>query len=132
MSGVHRPEKAAAATNQTARARAIRRRAARDLAEILDSKLFKALCEPVRVDIVKFLTAEGRSDVGTVAANFSQDASVISRHLAVLHEAGVVRRDKQGRHVFFELDGAHIIAQMEAITERCRNLAPMCCTTAND
>lgn len=112
-------------------AEAARRRAARGLAEILDSKLFKALCEPTRIAIVKFLTAKGRSDLGTVAAGFPQDGSVISRHLAILHEAGVVRRQKQGRHVFFELDGRHVLAQMEAITERCRQLAPLCCGSAS-
>ena len=132
MTDVHRTEgTGGSATSQTARGRSARHKAARELAEILDSKLFKALCEPVRVEIVKFLTAEGRSDAGTVAANFSQDASVISRHLAVLHDARVVRREKIGRHVFFELDGSHILAQMEAITERCRNILPTCCKAAS-
>ncbi len=64
--------------------RRARQKAARELADIFDSKLFKALCEPVRVEIVKFLTAEGRCDVRTVAAHFPQDASVVSRHLALL------------------------------------------------
>jgi DNA-binding transcriptional ArsR family regulator len=102
-------------------------KAARDVAEILDSRLFKALCEPVRIDIVRFLTVEGRSDVGTIAESFTQDTSVISRHLRILHEAGVVRRDKQGRHVFFELDGQRVVEQMEAITAQCRKLLPLCC-----
>ncbi len=109
-----------------------RQKAARELAEILDSKLFKALCEPVRVEIVKFLTAEGRSDVGTIAASFPQDSSVISRHLAILHEAGVLSREKEGRHVFFELDGVRIADQMEKITGRCRNIVPLCCSSREE
>lgn len=107
--------------------RKARERAARDLAEIFDSKLFKALCEPVRIAIVKFLTAAGRCDVRTVAAQFPQDASVVSRHLAVLHQAGVVRREKQGRHVFFEVDGPEMVARMERILDRFRNIMPLCC-----
>lgn len=103
-----------------------RRKAARELAEIFDSKLFKALCEPVRVDIVKFLTAEGRSDVRTVAAHFPQDASVVSRHLACLHQAGVVRREKEGRHVFFEVDGPGIVERMEKTLDRFRKIVPLC------
>ena len=104
-----------------------RAKAARELAEIFDSKLFKALCEPVRVEIVKFLTAAGRCDVQTVAAQFPQDASVVSRHLAVLHQAGVVRRQKEGRHVFFEVDGHEMVDRMERILGRFRNILPLCC-----
>ncbi len=104
-----------------------RQKAARELAEIFDSKLFKALCEPVRVEIVKFLTAEGRCDVRTVAAHFPQDASVVSRHLAVLHQAGVLRRQKQGRHVFFEVNGPEMVERMEKILGRFRNILPLCC-----
>ena len=107
--------------------RRIRAKAARELAEIFDSKLFKALCEPVRIDIVKFLTAEGRCDVQTVAAQFPQHASVVSRHLGILHQAGVVQRQKIGRHVFFEVDGQEMVDRMERILERFRNILPLCC-----
>lgn len=109
--------------------RRTREKAARELAEIFDSKLFKALCEPVRIEIVKFLTAEGRCDVQTVAAQFPQDPSVVSRHLAVLHQAGVVRRQKVGRHAFFEVDGHEMVARMEKILGRFRNILPLCCST---
>ena len=108
--------------------RKIREKAGRELAEIFDSKLFKALCEPVRVEIVKFLTVEGRSDVSTVAEHFPQHASVVSRHLAVLHGAGVVRRQKEGRHVFFEVDGSSMTNRMEKILSRFRKIVPLCCS----
>ena len=106
---------------------AARRQTAAELAELLDSKLFKALCEPVRVELVKFLVVNGRATVGTVAENFPQDPSVISRHLSILHEAGIVSREKEGRHVYFELDGASVIGQIEAILDRFRAAAPLCC-----
>lgn len=104
-----------------------RRRAARALRQILDSRLFRALCEPVRVEIVAFLTETGPADVSTVARHFPQHSSVVSRHLACLHEAGVVRRRKQGRHVFFELDGAGTVERLEAILARFRAIVPLCC-----
>ena len=112
--------------------RRMRQKAARELAEIFDSKLFKALCEPVRVEILKFLTLEGRSDVRTVAAHCPQDASVVSRHLAVLHQAGVLRRHKEGRHVFFELEGPGMVERMERIVDRFRNVASLCCPPARE
>jgi DNA-binding transcriptional ArsR family regulator len=115
-------ENAVGTLNRTARTRA-----AREFTSIFDSKLFRALCEPVRVEIMRFLTIEGRSDVRTIAAHFPQDASVVSRHLAVLHGAGVVRRHKQGRHVFFEVDGPGVAGRMENIVARFRKIVPLCC-----
>lgn len=101
--------------------------AARGLSEILDSKLFKALCEPVRVEILKTLTARGRCDVSTIARHFPQDSSVVSRHLAILHDAGIVRREKEGRHVFFELDGPAMVDRMEKIVDQFRTVVALCC-----
>lgn len=104
-----------------------RERAAKELGEILAGKLFAALCEPARVALFEFLTANGRSDIATIAACFPQDRSVVSRHLASLHAAGVVRREKVGRHVFFEVDGPAVVARLEEILERCRRIVPLCC-----
>jgi DNA-binding transcriptional ArsR family regulator len=104
-----------------------RARAARGLREIFDENLFRALCEPVRVALVEFLTVRGRSDIATVAAAFPQDRSVISRHLASLCEAGVVRREKVGRHVFFAVDGPGMLRRLEEILERFRRIVSICC-----
>jgi DNA-binding transcriptional ArsR family regulator len=104
-----------------------RERAARELREILDGKLFGALCEAVRVALVEFLTVHGRSDIATIAAAFPQDRSVVSRHLSSLHAAGVVRREKVGRQVFFEVDGPVVVERLEEILERFRRIVPLCC-----
>ncbi len=106
---------------------AARAKAARELTSIFDSKLFKALCEPARVEIMRFLTVEGRSDVRTIASHLPQDASVVSRHLAVLHAAQIVRRHKEGRQVFFEVDGPAVVARLEDIVTRFREIVPLCC-----
>ncbi|MBI5504937.1 MAG: winged helix-turn-helix transcriptional regulator [Deltaproteobacteria bacterium] len=107
--------------------RTARTKAARELTSIFDSKLFKALCEPARVEIMRFLTVEGRSDVRTIAEHLPQDASVVSRHLAVLHGAGILRRCKEGRHVFFEVDGPKVVGRLEDIVARFRKIVPLCC-----
>ena len=52
---------------------------------------------------------------------------MISRHLAVLHRAGVVRREKVGRQVFFELDGLSVVTRMERMIEQFRSILPLCC-----
>jgi DNA-binding transcriptional ArsR family regulator len=107
-----------------------RQRVAADLRQILTSRLFRALAEPMRVRILEFLTVHGRSDVAGITAAFPQDRSVISRHLAALHAAHIVRREKIGRQVFFEVDGPTAVGEMEAIVERFRRIVPLCCTPA--
>ncbi len=107
--------------------RSKRRQAAARCAGILDSDLFKALCEPARIELVRLLIARGRSDLSELAETLPQDASVISRHLAVLHRAGLVRREKSGRHVLFELDGSALLARIEGIAEQLRRAVPFCC-----
>jgi DNA-binding transcriptional ArsR family regulator len=104
-----------------------RRAAARELDAILDAPVFRALCEPARIEILKLLTIHGRSDVGSLAAHLPQDRSVVSRHLALLHRAGLIRREKIGRNVFFEMDGPASARQLEEILERFRKIVPWCC-----
>lgn len=104
-----------------------RQRAAAGCAEMLDSDLFQALCEPVRIELARLLIARGKSDLSTLAAELPQHASVISRHLAVLHRAGLVRREKVGRHVRFELDGPALVERLEKITAQLRRAVPYCC-----
>lgn len=107
--------------------RSKRQQAAARCAGILDSDLFKALCEPVRIELVRLLIARGKSDLSALADELPQDASVISRHLALLHRAGLVRRERQGRHVLFELDGPALLARVEGIAEQLRRAVPFCC-----
>jgi DNA-binding transcriptional ArsR family regulator len=104
-----------------------RRAAAASCAGILDSGLFKALCEPVRIELLRLLIARGRSDLTALSEELPQHTSVISRHLALLHRAGIVRRSKEGRHVYFELDGPALLARLDAIGAQLRRAVPFCC-----
>lgn len=115
------------ASKSTKRKNPSRQTAASELDAILESKVFRALCEPVRVEILRVLTLVGRSDIAAIAAQMPQDRSVISRHLAQLHHAGFVRREKIGRNVFFEMDGPAVVEQLEGIVARFRALVPVCC-----
>jgi DNA-binding transcriptional ArsR family regulator len=93
----------------------------------LEAEFFLALCEPVRLQLIKLLATKGRTDIKSLATGFSQDRSVIARHLQVLARSGIVKSAKVGRHQFFELDGPAILSRLEQITDAIRKIVPTCC-----
>lgn len=95
--------------------------------EILDTAFFRALCEPVRVDIFRQLILLGRSDVNTIAQAMPQDRSVITRHLQMMERAGLLHAQSEGRHMFYEIDGPAILARISNIAGLLGNLVPLCC-----
>lgn len=102
-----------------------------ELVEVLDSKLFKTLSEPVRVEILKFVMLNGRSDIGTIAEHMPQDRSVISRHLNLMHEVGILKSEKESRHMFFEINCHTFLEKLEAITAQIRKCITECCPSSN-
>ncbi len=102
------------------------------LVEALNSKLFKALSEPVRAEILKYLLMNGRSDIGTIAENLPQDRSVISRHLSLMSEAGILKSEKEARHVFYEINGATFLNEFEDIVENIKKCMCECCTIGQE
>jgi DNA-binding transcriptional ArsR family regulator len=98
-----------------------------ELVEHFDSKFFKTLSEPVRIQILKFIMANGRADIGTIAGNMPQDRSVISRHLNLMYEVGILKCEKETRHMFYEINGQAFLDKMEAITAQIRKCMAECC-----
>ena len=59
-------------------------------------RVFSALSDPTRRAIVARL-ARGTASVSDVAAPFQMSLPAVSKHIRVLEEAGIVRRNIQGR-----------------------------------
>ena len=97
-----------------------------ELVKVLDSKFLKALSEPVRIEILKVIMRNGRTDIGTIAEHMPQDRSVISRHLNLMHEVGILICEKVGRHRFYDIDGKVFLDRLENITALVRRCIPMC------
>jgi len=81
----------------------------------IDSDFMKALVEPARIEILKLLILNGTSDVKTLAEKMPQDRSVISRHLTFMEKAGLVKSQKEGRHVIYFVDGQNALQKAENI-----------------
>ena len=65
----------------------------------------KALADPIRREILNLLK-KGRMPAGEITAHFSVSAPAISRHLSVLKEADLVRDDRRGKFIFYELNAS--------------------------
>ena len=110
-------------TNRTS----TRTRAIDSVIDSFDGAFFKALCEPSRVAVLKRVMQLGRADIGEIAEGLPQERSVVSRHLQVLLEAGIVRATKVSRQMFYEVDGPAVLARLEAMLQHMKSLAPFCC-----
>lgn len=64
--------------------------------------IFKALAHPTRLFIVDELS-RGERCVCELTAMVKADISTVSRHLALLRQAGIIEDDKRGQQVFYSL-----------------------------
>jgi len=62
----------------------------------------KALAEPDRLKLIQCLQT-GPKNVSELSALLEQEIANVSHHLQVLHHAGLVTRDKQGKFVVYAL-----------------------------
>lgn len=70
--------------------------------DAFDTALFRALGDENRVALLIRLARQGRPcTVSELGGCCDVDLSVVSRHLGILRDAGVVRSEKKGRHVYY-------------------------------
>lgn len=104
---------------RAARANSRPRAAANDVDELdvvfgLVAQHFSLLAEPTRLKILHAICADERSVSAIVAATGATQTNV-SRHLALMHRAGVVTRRREGSAVYYRVDDP-------AFVEICRNV----------
>ena len=71
------------------------------------AQVFRALADPTRVRIVSVL-AEAELCVGDLAAVLGMSISAISHQLRLLRELRVVRKRREGKHIYYALDDEHV------------------------
>jgi DNA-binding transcriptional ArsR family regulator len=68
-----------------------------------DSTIFRALADPTRRQILQDLR-DGELAAGQIASRFAISGPSVSRHLAVLKAAGLVRDRRDGNHILYALE----------------------------
>lgn len=63
----------------------------------------RALADPTRRGILELLR-DGELTAGEISERFPMSNAAVSKHLAVLKEAGLVRDIRRGKCIFYELN----------------------------
>jgi DNA-binding transcriptional ArsR family regulator len=93
-----------------------------NLEERIDFDFYKALFDPVRSEILKFLAIHGKKNITEIAINFTQDRSVISRHLELMNRYGILNKEKQNRSTFYEINKELILEKFQVTTNNLKEL----------
>ena len=68
------------------------------------SDTFKALSDPVRLEILNMLKKNGRMNAGEIADNFDLSKATISHHLKILKEQDLIYEEKEKNFIYYKLN----------------------------
>ncbi len=87
-------------------------------ASVLSPRFFKALCEPTRIKLLERLAAANEPcSVGRLAECCPVDMSVVSRHLAILRDAGVIESERRGKQVLYRVRARSLAQSLRALAD---------------
>ncbi|MGZ8693602.1 MAG: ArsR/SmtB family transcription factor [Gaiellaceae bacterium] len=84
-----------------------------DLAELV-ARRFRVLGEPMRIRLLDRLR-DGDAAVGELSEALSASQQNVSKHLAVLADAGMIGRRKDGNHVYYRIVDEGVFALCEQV-----------------
>ena len=65
----------------------------------------RALSDPIRREILNLLKG-GRMSAGDITEHFEVTGASISRHLSVLKEADLIRDQREGKFIYYDLNAS--------------------------
>ena len=75
----------------------------------------KALSDPIRREILEMLRSS-RLSAGEIAEKFPVSGAAVSKHLAVLKEADLIRDAREGKFIYYELNTSVLEEVMRWLT----------------
>lgn len=95
---------------------------------LMSPRLFRALSDPNRIALLMQLAGCGGSCTVSEASQCCPvDLSVVSRHLAVLRDAGIVEHERRGKEVHYRLRADALVTSLRAIADAIEG----CCAKNN-
>ena len=79
------------------------------------AKIFKALSDPIRLEIIEFLR-DGEKCVCEITPHLNLIQPLVSRHLRILKDSGLVRDQKDGSKRLYSITDQRIFEVADALT----------------
>ena len=78
------------------------------------ARIFKALADPVRLEILEFLR-DGEKCVCEIVPHVGVLQPLVSRHLAILKRCGLVKHRKDGNRRFYSITDPKVLQIVDAV-----------------
>ncbi len=84
-------------------------------------KALAALAHASRLDVYRALVVAGSDGLtpGQLGERFSLAGATLSFHLKELHHAGLIRQQRQGRHLYYSADFEQMASVLAYLTANC-------------
>ena len=79
------------------------------------AKIFYALSDPIRLEILDFIR-NGERCVCEITPHLNLVQPLVSRHLKILKNAGLIKRRKEGTWHFYSLSDKRIVELIDKLT----------------
>jgi ArsR family transcriptional regulator len=79
------------------------------------AKIFKALADPIRLEIIEFLR-DGEKCVCEIVPSMEIIQPLVSRHLKILKDCGLVNDRKEGNRRLYSITDPRIFDTIDAVT----------------
>ncbi len=79
------------------------------------SQILKAMAHPIRVSIMSLLESE-KLNVTQIYETLKLEQSVVSHHLGILRDKGVLIAERDGKNVFYSLRSELLSSVIECVT----------------
>ncbi len=80
------------------------------------ARILKTLGHPNRIKIVKFLE-DGEKTVGEIQRGLNMRQPIVSQHLKVMNDRGIVTHRQEGTHYFYSLANNFTIKILNSMNE---------------
>lgn len=77
-------------------------------------KILSALADSTRLEILQYLS-EGERCVCEIIPSFQRSQSAISKHLNILHEAGILDRRFEGKRTLYSIKDPQVFEIIKAV-----------------
>jgi len=79
------------------------------------AEILKTIAHPVRLSILEMLDAHDRLTVSELKEGTEIEQSLLSHHLIKMKDKGILRSEREGKNIYYELADSHIIKIFECM-----------------